>query len=213
MSQFGARDLLVIARSVLLDALDALSDQREALILIGAQAIYIHTKAAPVALPETTKDSDIAIDRRALSDDPRLELALERAGFMLGDQPGSWRGRLGVPVDLMTPAGMADPGGTRGARMPPRSHHATRRTAGLEPAVVDYSHLAMSALDESDPRTFTVKVAGPAALIVAKMHKLGERQAQSPHRLLDKDAHDVYRLLRGVPTQSLVFPGHVYVRA
>jgi hypothetical protein len=36
------------------------------------------------------------------------------------------------------------------------------------------------------------------------MHELGERQEQSPQRLLDKDAHDVYRLLRGVNTQGLV---------
>ena len=39
-----------------------------------------------------------------------------------------------------------------------------------------------------------MNVAGPAALFVAKLHKLGERQA-APGRLLDKDAHDVYRLL------------------
>jgi len=45
-------------------------------------------------------------------------------------------------------------------------------------------------------------VAGPAALLVAKLHKLGERQ-ESPHRLLDKDAHDVYRLLVAVETEAL----------
>ena len=39
-----------------------------------------------------------------------------------------------------------------------------------------------------------MNVAGPAALLVAKLHKLGERQAVRS-RLLDKDAHDVYRLL------------------
>ena len=38
--------LYVAAREVLLDALDALGEQREALILAGAQAIYIHTGAA-----------------------------------------------------------------------------------------------------------------------------------------------------------------------
>jgi hypothetical protein len=42
-------------------------------------------------------------------------------------------------------------------------------------------------------------VAGPAALLVAKLHKLGERQG-TPGRLVDKDAHDLYRLLRVVPT-------------
>ena len=38
--------LYVAARGVLLDALQALGEQREALILAGAQAIYIHTGAA-----------------------------------------------------------------------------------------------------------------------------------------------------------------------
>lgn len=39
-----------------------------------------------------------------------------------------------------------------------------------------------------------VNVAGAASLLVAKLHKIGERQEQ-PGRLLDKDAHDIYRLL------------------
>jgi hypothetical protein len=47
-----------------------------------------------------------------------------------------------------------------------------------------------------------VKVAGPAALLVAKLHKLGERVSQ-PHRLVDKDAHDIYRLLVATETDAL----------
>ena len=34
--------LCVLARAVLLDALEALGDQRDALVLVGAQAIYLH---------------------------------------------------------------------------------------------------------------------------------------------------------------------------
>ncbi|MFC7549765.1 hypothetical protein [Plantactinospora sp. GCM10030261] len=45
-------------------------------------------------------------------------------------------------------------------------------------------------------------MAGPAALLVAKLHKLGERQG-TPLRLVDKDAHDVFRLLVAVPTAKL----------
>jgi hypothetical protein len=37
--------------------------------------------------------------------------------------------------------------------------------------------------------------------LVAKLHKLGERREQ-PSRLLDKDAHDVYRLLVAIPTSE-----------
>lgn len=70
MSRPGDAEILVAARGALLDALDALSDQRAALVLIGAQAIYLHTGAAPVALAEATKDTDIAIDPRALQQDP-----------------------------------------------------------------------------------------------------------------------------------------------
>jgi hypothetical protein len=52
-----------------------------------------------------------------------------------------------------------------------------------------------------------VEVAGPAALLVAKLHKLGERQ-NIPGRLLDKDAHDVYRLLVATETASLATTLH-----
>jgi hypothetical protein len=55
------------------------------------------------------------------------------------------------------------------------------------------------ALDPNDARTIEMNVAGPAALLIAKLHKLGERQT-APRRLIDKDAHDVYRLL--VSTES-----------
>ncbi len=42
--------IYVAARGVLLDALDALGEQRQAVILAGAQAIYLHTGDA-IALP------------------------------------------------------------------------------------------------------------------------------------------------------------------
>lgn len=75
MNQPGAdsNDLLVRARSALLDALEALAAQRDAVIVIGAQAIYLQTGSANVALAETTKDSDLALDPRRLSDDPLIE--------------------------------------------------------------------------------------------------------------------------------------------
>jgi hypothetical protein len=48
-----------------------------------------------------------------------------------------------------------------------------------------------------------VKVASPSALVVAKVFKIGERQSGKPGRLLDKDAHDLYRLLRAVETDEI----------
>jgi hypothetical protein len=48
-----------------------------------------------------------------------------------------------------------------------------------------------------------VRVAGLAALLVAKLHKVGERAANSPHRLNDKDAHDIYRILVASDTDTI----------
>ena len=205
MSQSGDANLLIAARSALLDALEALADQREALVLIGAQAIYLHTGGAPLALAETTKDSDLAIDPRILGDSPLLEDAMKRANFyrdLVNPQPGGWLSASGVPVDLMVPEALAGDPSRRGARIPPHSKDATRRTVGLEAAVVDHSAMTIQALDSGDPRSVEMKVAGPAALLVAKLHKIGERQDR-PDRLIDKDAHDIYRLLVAIDTHRL----------
>jgi hypothetical protein len=205
MSVNGDADLLVAARRVLLDALMALRAHHRALVLIGAQAIYLHTGEASVALAEATKDSDLAIDPRVLSDVPLLDKAMADAGFardISNPQPGSWLSADGIPVDLMVPEALAGPGSGRGARIPPHHRHATRRTAGLEAAVVDHAPMLITTLDAADPRTATIAVAGPASLLVAKLHKLGERQGQ-PGRLVDKDAHDVYRLLVATDTAEL----------
>lgn len=205
MSAHGDADLLVAARRALLDTLEALRAHQDALVLIGAQAIYLHTGQAPVALAATTTDSDVAIDPRALRSAPLLDDAMARAGFhrdLVNPQPGSWLSADGVPIDLMVPEALAGPGSGRGARIPPHHRHATRRAAGLEAALVDRAPMRIAALDPADQRAATIAVAGPAALLIAKLHKLGERQDQ-PHRLIDKDAHDVYRLLVATDTAEL----------
>ncbi|QYC38221.1 hypothetical protein Nocox_02955 [Nonomuraea coxensis DSM 45129] len=60
----------------------------------------------------------------------------------------------------------------------------------------------VTALDSADTRVYGVRVAGPAALLVAKLHKIAERVAV-PHRLNDKDAHDMYRILIDADTAEL----------
>ncbi len=205
MNQPGDADLLIAARSALLDALGALQPHLHAVVVIGAQAIYLHTGGAVVALAETTKDSDIALDTRALPDTPLLEDAMSEAGFHLDPnfpQPGSWLNTDGIPVDLMVPASLAGATGRRGARIPPHSKHAARRATGLEAAIVDHAPMRVAAIDPDDSRACIVNVAGPAALLVAKLHKLAER-ADTPDRLLDKDAHDLYRLLVAIPTDQI----------
>jgi hypothetical protein len=153
MSNPGDADNLVIrARSALLDALDALGAHRDSIVVIGAQAIYLHTADAAVAVAEATKDSDLAIDSRTLRNVPLIEKAMERAGFYPDpekNQPGSWLNPDGIPVDLMVPEALAGGGakGARGARIPPHDKRAMRRARGLEAAVVDNELMVVGALD------------------------------------------------------------------
>ena len=201
-------DLLVRSRSALLDALQALDAQRDAVIVIGAQAIYLRTSSAPVALAEATKDSDLALDPRLLRNDPLIEKAMRDAHFLPNlesGQPGAWVNAEGIPVDLMVPAQLAGAGHkhARGARIPPHDRHAMRRARGLEAAVVDNEVMEIRALDANDTRRLNARVAGPAALLIAKAHKIAERVVSSPDRLVDKDAHDLYRLLIDTDTQAL----------
>jgi hypothetical protein len=201
----GVDEILVAARSVLLDALLALGDHAEVVTLIGAQAIYLHTGVAQMALAETTKDSDLVLDPRHLAEDPLLEEAMIGAGFhqdLERPQPGAWLSPSGIPVDLMVPDALAGSKSRRAARIPPHANSATRRAVGLEAAVIDRALRPIRALDPTDEREISAYVAGPAALLVAKLHKLGERQEQ-PTRLLDKDAYDIYRLLVAVGTEDL----------
>ena len=198
-------DLLVRARSVLLDALTALQDHRDSVVVIGAQAIYLHTGGAPVAVAEATKDSDLAIDTRTLAGDPLIEEAMTGARFYLNPtqaDPGAWMSPSGIPVDLMVPKSIAGRHGRRSVDAPPHVNTSMRWAAGLEATVVDNSLMQISALSADDPRRITALVAGPAALLVAKLHKIAERQDQ-PERLLDKDAHDIYRLLITIETAPL----------
>lgn len=200
----GDANLIVEARAALLDAITALDAHKDSVILIGAQAVYLHTGNAIFALAEATKDSDLAIDARTLGEDPRLEEAMTSAGFILdpvSKQPGAWISSRGIPVDLMVPESLAGSGGRRGARIPPHSKQATRRATGLEASIIDRSAMTVESLD-GDGRSAVIDVAGPAALLVAKVHKLGER-TENPARLNDKDAHDVYRLFVATSTPEL----------
>ncbi len=194
-----------MARAGLLDALEALQLQLGALIIVGAQAIYLHTGSLQVALAEYTTDGDVAVDPARLSAEPLVEEALRAAGFTPDPRRsavGSWISPRGVPVDLMVPDAVAG-AGRRGVRAPPHDSQAMRRARGLEAALVDNSKMVIGALDAAaDAREFEVSVAGPAALLVAKLHKIHDR-IESPSRLDNKDAHDIYRLLRSVETEVL----------
>ena len=74
-------ELYVLARRVLLDALEALGTHRDAIVLVGAQAVYLRVGEADLAVAPYTTDGDLAIDPALLGTSPRLERALMGAGF------------------------------------------------------------------------------------------------------------------------------------
>lgn len=192
----------VNARRVLLDALEALGPQRDAVVLVGAHAIYLHTGEGDLAVAPFTTDGDIAIDPEALVPDPTLEDAMTRAGFVRDlTQPGVWIGDLSVKIDLLVPEVLGGPG-RRGARLGAHGTRAARKARGLEAALVEKAPMTIDAFEQEDRRRFETAVAGSAALLVPKLHKIGERGEQVD-RLEDKDALDVLRLLRATPTADL----------
>lgn len=86
-------DLLVRTRAALLDAVEALREQRDSVVVIGAQAVYLRTGRLQVALAESTKDADLGLDPRGLSDDG----AYRRHGVGAG---GRGRGTGLLALDL-----------------------------------------------------------------------------------------------------------------
>jgi hypothetical protein len=201
--------LYTVARTVLLDALQALDEQRNAIVLVGAQAIYLHTGDADIAVPAFTTDGDLVIEPSRLKDEPRLAEAMERAQFAPGSQPGIWLATRDVdsvlttiPVDLLVPEAVAGGGGRRAARLGDHGDRTGRRARGLEGALVDYDIQTLRALTTDDPRAFDIRVAGPSALLVAKVHKISDRnQEPQARRVADKDGLDVLRLLRGIDSR------------
>jgi hypothetical protein len=198
---------MVEARRVLLDALGALADHRGSLVLVGAQAVYLRTDEIALSFSASyTTDADLAIDPTTLAETPLLAELMTAAGFerTQPDRPGIWGKSIVVdghdeviPVDLIVPEALAGPG-RRGARLTGHGKQAAGRADGLEAALVDRSPMTITSLDPTDQRAITVDVAGPTALLVAKLHKIGERTAQAetrPDRVIAKDAADSYRLM------------------
>lgn len=204
-------ELYLIARRVLLDALEALDEHRDAIVLVGAQAVYLRVGDADLALSPYTTDADLVIDPHRLAEIPPLEQVLLAAGFApaSGDSVGVWLTRrrtsrqveAEVAVDLLVPISVSPGSGRRAARLPGHHAKAARIVRGLDGAIVDADLMRLAALESGDDRTVAVRVAGAAALLVAKAHKIEDRRGSD--RLTDKDAFDVLRLLRGTETADL----------
>jgi hypothetical protein len=215
--------LYVAARRVLLDALDALVEHRDAIVLAGAQAVYVRAGAADLHtnVSPYTSDADLAIDPRLLGTDPRLEDAMRAAGFRLLRQPdgrtepGIWTAtatvrdeEVQIPVDLLVPDALIVGGGRRSARLPNHDANSARRTPGLEAAVVDCGPVTITSLEpRADARHTTIRVAGTGGLLVAKAYKINDRlqdaQRRRDLRLKPKDASDVVRLMGAEPAEEI----------
>jgi hypothetical protein len=197
--------LYVVARRVLLDALVALKDHADAVKVVGAQAVYLRSAEVELSVASYTSDADLGLDPARLADEPLIEAAMTRAGFVRGDvnHAGSWlrSERVGdvvadIAVDLLVPESLSE-GGRRSVRIPPHHKMSARRVPGLEAAVVDNDDMPVASLEpHADDRVLTARVAGPAALLIAKTYKIHERTNEPRRdRLTDKDAGDVVRLM------------------
>lgn len=158
-------ELYIVARRVLLDALEALASHRNSIILVGAHAIYL------------------------------------RVGEADANRPTAHNTHTEISIDLLVPAALSPGKGGRAARLSGHDDKVARIVSGLEGIVVDTDVMSIAALEQVDLRKFDIRVAGPAALLIAKVHKIQDRAGS--HRSVDKDALDVLRLLRGVATEDI----------
>ena len=199
----GAPDpLYVRARTALLDAAEALAEQLDAVVLVGAQAVYLHTSDADfVATAPYTTDADFCVAPADLNDTPLLSDLLTAQGFSPGEHPGAWLSPDRIPVDLMVPEALAG-AGSRGAHLGSHGNRVARRAKGLEAALVDRKLTEITSLMPGVERSVTMHVAGPAALLVSKVHKVAERIGAGD-RITDKDALDIMRLLQAIDTEAL----------
>ncbi len=205
----------VKARAGLLDVLDAMGPLREAAVLVGAQAVYEYTREydADFAVAPLTFDADVALLPELLVDNPRIPAAMEAAGYNLTDQPGIYKRDDGTQVDLLVPERVGGRRG-RGASLGVHGNRAARQVRGLEGALVSHRILAITGLGSQDERAYEIRTAGPAALLVAKTHKIMDRSNEpGTARLNDKDAFDVFRLLRALDTQALAMETRILLEA
>ena len=104
--------LYVAARRVLLDALVALQPHMDAVIVIGAQAVYLRTRDRMPNYQPFTTDADLVINPGRLATDPLLGDAMRASGFRATREPGIWirtfehpdfDDGIAIPVDLIVP--------------------------------------------------------------------------------------------------------------
>lgn len=203
----AASPQLVRARDTLLQALHGLARHLDSLTLIGAQAVYEHTKQYADAAPTFTNDADLSVDPALVSAVPDIAAVMTELGFTpkLRDRPGIWTLPITAAdpdppsIDLLVPDAVAGPGRRSVGLGAGHGKHAVGRAAGLEMALVDREPVLLTPLPGGTGEAVTVHIAGPAALLCAKSYKIAERvtaaRRGSSDRVKAKDAGDVYRLI------------------
>ena len=195
------------SRRLLITTIIALGPYAEALTIAGAHAVHVwvQKKWGPIDM-ESTRDGDLVIDPVFVAEDPKildlmasigLEPAREERPEIYGyssERGLPWEQR--TTVDLLVPEGYAGKKG-RTARIAGQDK-ATTRAYGLELAVHDRVLTEISTIDAEPTISAKAYVAGPAALLIAKAHKVHERLAEvdrRPDRLRPKDSGDIALLM------------------
>ncbi len=169
------------ARRVLLNVIEQLGGLRQAVVLVGAQAVHIRVADVPAQLVAYTTDGDVAVDPVTVPAKPDLAAVMDAAGMRMAGQPGIWSPKGGgddaPTVDLLVPKAFSDSPGKRGAVLRGHSRNAARYVRGIEGCHVDFDEL----------------------------HKLTDRlrDERRPDRLEPKDAYEAYRLMQ-LPKDAVV---------
>lgn len=75
---------------MLLDALHALRPHLDAVVLLGAHAVYLLTAGRIQGYQPFTTDADVVLDPTHLGPISAIRDVMETAGFVLTDEPGIW---------------------------------------------------------------------------------------------------------------------------
>jgi len=198
----GVAALMVAARNILLDALELLGEHLDGVTVVGAQAVYLRSSDIKLPVAPATSDADLVLNPSIVGHPPEISMLMEEADFKIRDtnQPGLWSRmveiegiEVAMPVDLLVPEAFAGKG-SRSASLPPHEKRTARRVPGLEAALLDRDLMDVPSLN-GQVRSVQAWIAGPAALLIAKAHKIRDRLAGNIDRLSDKDATDVVRLM------------------
>lgn len=201
-------DATARSRRLLIETVIELEPFRNSLTVIGSHAVYARAEGLFEGYVfESTADADLAVNPELVGADPRIIDLMKEAGLEQAhpDRPGIYghTGEGHIPqrtrttIDLIVPEAFAGRG-RRSASISGQKNAATR-AYGIELALFDRSEMTLRTLPaDPHPLQVLVYVAGHAALLTAKAHKLKDRLAdyeRRPYRLRPKDSVDVGLLM------------------